>query len=100
MCSDLSQFLLGGCFQNVVHKLSFSKVVSAREQVVAGTMYYLRIVVLESGTPKLYDCKIWVKPWENFKQLESFVPVVSPQCTLTDNPDTTSTAAGNSSILL
>jgi hypothetical protein len=28
------------------------------------------------------------------------VPVVSPQCTLTDNPDTTATAAGNSSILL
>jgi hypothetical protein len=79
--------------KNVVHKLSFSKVVSAREQVVAGTMYYLRIVVLESATPKLYDCKIWVKPWENFKQLESFVPVVSPQCTLTDNPDTTATAA-------
>jgi hypothetical protein len=79
--------------KNVVHKLSFSKVVSAREQVVAGTMYYLRIVVLESSTPKLYDCKIWVKPWENFKQLESFVPVVSPQCTLTDNPDTTATAA-------
>jgi hypothetical protein len=79
--------------KNVVHKLSFSKVVSAREQVVAGTMYYLRIVVLESGTPKLYDCKIWVKPWENFKQLESFVPVVSPQCTLTDNQDTTATAA-------
>lgn len=96
----LITILVGGCFQNVVHKLSFSKVVSAREQVVAGTMYYLRIVVLESGTPKLYDCKIWVKPWENFKQLESFVPVVSPQCTLTDNPDTTATAAGNSSILL
>lgn len=42
-----------------------------------GTMYYLTIEVVEAGSRKLYDAKVWVKPWENFKELESFAPSAS-----------------------
>eukprot|EP01018_Ginkgo_biloba_P033775 Gb_09532 [translate_table: standard] len=62
--------------QNSVESLEFSKVVSAKKQVVAGTMHHLVIEV--SGTeekPRLYEAKVWVKPWENFKQLVDFKPV-------------------------
>jgi hypothetical protein len=64
--------------QNSLDKLSFSKVVSARTQVVQGTMYHLTIEVQEGGNPKLYEAKVWVKPWENFKKLEDFKPAVTP----------------------
>jgi acyl-CoA hydrolase len=57
--------------------MTFSKVVAAKEQVVQGTMYYLTVEVIEDGKPKLYDAKVWVKPWEGYKELESFVPSVS-----------------------
>lgn len=60
--------------QNSITDISFSKLLSAKEQVVQGTMYYLTIEVLEGGVPKQYDAKVWVKPWEDFKELESFVP--------------------------
>ncbi|CAM6027322.1 unnamed protein product [Sphagnum balticum] len=59
---------------NTLEKLTFSKVVSAKKQVVQGTMYHLTIEVQEAGNPKLYDAKVWVKPWENFKKLEEFKP--------------------------
>jgi flavin-binding protein dodecin len=64
--------------ENSLDKLSFCKVVSARTQVVQGTMYHLTIEVQEGGNPKLYDAKVWVKPWENFKKLEEFKPAVTP----------------------
>lgn len=60
--------------QDSVADISFSKVLSAKEQVVQGTMYYLTIEVLEDGVAKQYDAKVWVKPWEGYKELESFLP--------------------------
>jgi flavin-binding protein dodecin len=59
---------------NSLQKLTFSKVVSAKKQVVQGTMYHFTIEVQEDGHPKLYDAKVWLKPWENFKKLEEFKP--------------------------
>ena len=60
--------------QNSVADISFSKVLSAKEQVVQGTMYYLTIEVMEGGVAKQYNAKVWVKPWEGYKELESFLP--------------------------
>ena len=60
--------------QNSLADISFSKVLSAKEQVVQGTLYYLTIEVMEGGVPKQYDAKVWVKPWEGYKELESFLP--------------------------
>jgi hypothetical protein len=49
--------------------------VKAKTQVVAGTMYYLTIEVKDGEVNKLYEAKVWEKPWENFKQLQEFKPV-------------------------
>lgn len=46
--------------------------VKAKEQVVAGTLHHLTVEVTEAGKKKLYEAKIWVKPWLNFKELQEF----------------------------
>ncbi|XP_076899278.1 cysteine proteinase inhibitor A-like [Bidens hawaiensis] len=52
--------------------LKFGRLVKTRNQVVAGTMYYFTLEANDAGKTKLYDAKVWVKPWMNFKQLEEF----------------------------
>ncbi|KAG6523602.1 hypothetical protein ZIOFF_013467 [Zingiber officinale] len=52
--------------------LEFARVVKAREQVVAGTLHHLTVEAIEGGEKKLYEAKVWVKPWLNFKQVEEF----------------------------
>ncbi|KAJ7949410.1 Cysteine proteinase inhibitor [Quillaja saponaria] len=52
--------------------LEFGKVVKAQEQVVAGTLHHLTLEVIDAGKKKLYEAKIWVKPWINFKELQEF----------------------------
>ncbi|XP_020202457.1 cysteine proteinase inhibitor 12 isoform X2 [Cajanus cajan] len=54
--------------------LEFSRVVRAREQVVAGTLHYLTLEAIEAGEKKIYEAKVWVKPWMNFKELQEFKP--------------------------
>ncbi|EMS60050.1 Cysteine proteinase inhibitor [Triticum urartu] len=52
--------------------LEFENVVKVKKQTVAGTMHYITIRVTEGGAKKLYEAKVWEKPWENFKKLEEF----------------------------
>ncbi|KAK2634443.1 hypothetical protein Ddye_029235 [Dipteronia dyeriana] len=52
--------------------LEFARVVKAQEQLVAGTLHHLTIEVIDAGKKKLYDAKVWVKPWLNFKDLQEF----------------------------
>lgn len=52
--------------------LEFSSVVNVKEQVVSGTIYYLTIEAVQGGEKKLYQAKVWVKPWMNFKELQDF----------------------------
>ncbi|KAK2363018.1 cysteine proteinase inhibitor [Trifolium repens] len=52
--------------------LEFSKVLQANEQLVAGKIYYLTLEAVDAGKRKIYEAKIWVKPWMNFKQLQEF----------------------------
>lgn len=52
--------------------LEFARVVKAKEQVVAGTIHHLTVEVTEAGKKKLYEAKIWVKPWLNFKEVQEF----------------------------
>ncbi|KAJ6694827.1 CYSTEINE PROTEINASE INHIBITOR 6 [Salix koriyanagi] len=52
--------------------LEFARVVKAKEQVVAGTMHHLTIEAIEGGKKKMYEAKVWVKPWLNFKELNEF----------------------------
>nr|AWB97031.1 cystatin-like protein [Agapanthus praecox subsp. orientalis] len=52
--------------------LEFGRLVKAKEQVVAGTMYHLTVEAIEAGKKKIYEAKVWVKPWLNFKELQEF----------------------------
>ncbi|XP_057766960.1 cysteine proteinase inhibitor 6 [Salvia miltiorrhiza] len=52
--------------------LELVRVVKAQEQVVAGTLHHLTLEVIDSGKKKLYEAKIWVKPWEDFMELQEF----------------------------
>ncbi|KAK9154571.1 hypothetical protein Sjap_002051 [Stephania japonica] len=52
--------------------LEFARVLKAKEQVVAGTMHHLTLEAIDAGKKKIYEAKVWVKPWMNFKQLEEF----------------------------
>ncbi|KAK7405568.1 hypothetical protein VNO78_07000 [Psophocarpus tetragonolobus] len=54
--------------------LEFVRVVRAQEQVVAGTLHHLTVEAIEAGEKKLYEAKVWVKPWLNFKELQEFKP--------------------------
>ncbi|XAR48315.1 hypothetical protein NMG60_11031086 [Bertholletia excelsa] len=52
--------------------LEFAKVLKAKEQVVAGKIYHLTLEAIDAGKGKIYEAKVWVKPWMNFKQLQEF----------------------------
>nr|AFK41117.1 unknown [Lotus japonicus] len=52
--------------------LEFGKVVSATQQVVAGTLYKIKLEANDGGKKQVYEAKIWEKPWLNFKELQEF----------------------------
>ncbi|WP_438295931.1 cystatin domain-containing protein [Streptomyces sp. HUAS TT7] len=53
-------------------RLALGQVVDADEQIVAGTRYILTIEAAgPSGTAR-YEAQVWVKPWENSRQLTDF----------------------------
>ncbi|KAG7945946.1 hypothetical protein I3843_14G013000 [Carya illinoinensis] len=52
--------------------LEFARVVKAHEQVVAGTLHHLTLEAIDAGKKKVYEAKVWVKPWINFKELQEF----------------------------
>jgi hypothetical protein len=55
--------------------VEFENIVKVKQQIVAGSMYYITIKVNEGGAKKLYEATVWEKSWENFKQLMEFKPV-------------------------
>ncbi|KAG8381689.1 hypothetical protein BUALT_Bualt06G0147600 [Buddleja alternifolia] len=60
--------------------LELVRVVKAQEQVVAGTLHHLTLEVIDAGSKKLYEAKVWVKPWMNFKELQEFRHVGDVPC--------------------
>jgi len=52
--------------------LEFARVAKAKEQLVAGKMYHLTLEAIDAGKREIYEAKVWVKPWLNFKQLQEF----------------------------
>ena len=52
--------------------LEFARVLKAKEQVVAGKIYHLTLEAIDGGEKNIYEAKVWVKPWMNFKQLQEF----------------------------
>lgn len=69
----LARFALNEFNKQQNAHLSLSKVVSAREQMVSGMVYYLTMEALDSHrTSGSYLAQVWVVPWKNFTQLEEF----------------------------
>ncbi|KAJ6964103.1 cysteine proteinase inhibitor A-like [Populus alba x Populus x berolinensis] len=60
--------------------LEFKKVLNAKQQVVAGTVYYITFEVTDGGHKKVYEAKVWVKPWLNFKEVQEFKLVADAPC--------------------
>ncbi|XP_057480863.1 cysteine proteinase inhibitor A-like [Actinidia eriantha] len=52
--------------------LEFENVVNAKEQVVAGNLYYITLEATDGGKKKVYETKVWVKPWIHFKEVQEF----------------------------
>ncbi|GAB2295629.1 hypothetical protein Dimus_029784 [Dionaea muscipula] len=52
--------------------LVFGRVLKVKEQVVSGKLYHLTLEAIDAGKKKIYEAKVWVKPWMNFKQLQEF----------------------------
>lgn len=55
--------------------LEFARVVKAKEQVVSGTLHHLTLEAIDAGKKKLYEAKVWVKPWLNHRELREFTHV-------------------------
>ncbi|XP_027342423.1 cysteine proteinase inhibitor-like [Abrus precatorius] len=52
--------------------LEFGRVISAKQQVVAGTMYHITLEAKDGGAKKVYETKVWEKAWLNFKEVQEF----------------------------
>nr|6VLP_A Chain A, Hop1 [Humulus lupulus]6VLQ_A Chain A, Hop1 [Humulus lupulus] len=52
--------------------LQFEKVVNTKQQVVSGTIYIITLEAVDGGKKKVYEAKVWEKPWMNFKELQEF----------------------------
>ncbi|GLU18981.1 hypothetical protein SLE2022_352540 [Rubroshorea leprosula] len=52
--------------------LEYKKVVNAKEQVVSGMMYYITLEAMDGDKKKVYEAKVWEKPWLNFKEVQEF----------------------------
>ncbi|KAF5793017.1 putative Cystatin domain-containing protein [Helianthus annuus] len=67
---DLAKFSIAEHNKKENAALEFVKVIETKEQVVQGTMYYIKLEANDGGEKKTYQAKVWVKPWENFKELQ------------------------------
>ncbi|XP_022742207.1 cysteine proteinase inhibitor 7 isoform X2 [Durio zibethinus] len=75
---SLAQFAVQQHNQKQNAFLELSRVLKAKEQVVAGKIYHLTLEVVDAGKNTVYEAKVWVKPWINFKQLQEFKPAPVP----------------------
>uniref|UniRef100_M1A5P8 Cysteine proteinase inhibitor n=1 Tax=Solanum tuberosum TaxID=4113 RepID=M1A5P8_SOLTU len=53
-------------------KKIYKKVLNVKQQIVAGIMYYITLAAIDAGKKKIYEAKIWVKEWEDFKKVVEF----------------------------
>ncbi|KAF7062040.1 hypothetical protein CFC21_068683 [Triticum aestivum] len=84
---DLARFAVSEHNSNTNAVLEFRKVVKVKRQVVEGMMYYITIEVDEGWAKKLYEAKVWDRPWldSNPRKLSEFKPAEDKLCTLLRN---------------
>eukprot|EP00250_Pteridium_aquilinum_P001692 c11898_g1_i1 orf=102-815(+) len=69
---DLAKFAIDQHNSRQNSNLEFAGIISAHKQVVAGLMFHFTLKAVSGGRVDVYEAKVWVKPWENFKSLEHF----------------------------
>ncbi|KAL0356488.1 UNVERIFIED_CONTAM: Cysteine proteinase inhibitor [Sesamum calycinum] len=69
---DLARFAVDDYNKKQNGLLELKKVTDVKEQVVAGTMYYITLEAAEGAQKKVYEAKVWVKPWMKFKEVQEF----------------------------
>ncbi|KAM7522956.1 hypothetical protein LguiA_012858 [Lonicera macranthoides] len=69
---SLAQFAVDEHNKKTNSLLAFEKVLNTKEQVVAGTKYYITLEATDGDKKKVYEAQVWVKPWLNFKELQEF----------------------------
>ncbi|KAJ8563409.1 hypothetical protein K7X08_031861 [Anisodus acutangulus] len=69
---DLARFAVQDYNQKQNAVLEFVKVLNVKQQIVSGTIYYITLEATDGGKKKVYETKIWVKTWENFKEVQEF----------------------------
>ena len=52
--------------------LEFKRVISAKQQVVAGTLHHITLEAASGDSKNVYEAKVWEKPWMNFKEVQEF----------------------------
>ncbi|XP_042488255.1 cysteine proteinase inhibitor A-like [Macadamia integrifolia] len=72
---ELAHFVINEHKKKQNKVVVFEKVVNAKEHVVAGTIYYITLEVGEDCKKKIYEAKVWEKPWMNFKEVLEFKSV-------------------------
>lgn len=71
---ELAAFAVSEHNNKMQDRLTLVRVVKAEQQVVSGTNYRLELSVKETnGAAASYQAVVWEKPWQNFRQLTSFV---------------------------
>ncbi|TVU19346.1 hypothetical protein EJB05_35490 [Eragrostis curvula] len=87
---DAARFAVAQHNRNQGAALEFKRVLKSKRQVVTGTLHDLILEAVDAGKKSLYNAKVWVKPWEDFKSVVEFRQV-------TDSESKSSTASdGNS----
>ncbi|CAL0302539.1 unnamed protein product [Lupinus luteus] len=52
--------------------LEFGRVISAQQKVVSGTLHHITLEAKDGDKKKVYEAKVWEKPWLNFKEVQEF----------------------------
>ena len=73
---EIGQFAVTEYNKRSKSALKFESVEKAWTQVVSGTNYRLILVVKDGPSTKKFEAVVWEKPWEHFKSLTSFKPMV------------------------
>ncbi|KAH9759922.1 cysteine proteinase inhibitor 5 [Citrus sinensis] len=73
---EIGQFAVTEYNKRSKSALKFESVEKAWTQVVSGTNYRLILVVKDGLSTKKFEAVVWEKPWEHFKSLTSFKPMV------------------------
>ncbi|KAJ0816682.1 putative Cystatin domain-containing protein [Helianthus annuus] len=70
---SIGKFAVDESNKESLTSLNFRKIVKGDQQVVEGMKYNLTITAAYGGNENNYVALVWVKPWEKFKQLLSFI---------------------------